>query len=163
VLCVCWYLRCPLAYEHVSKLLAERGVEVDPSFIWRWVQVYAPELRNRCRPHPMETAPSGSSKEVSREHHIRRRSFSHTLRKISPTGRRLYQHEHRRRWDSRECCSRFPSPGVVEAEPHSVAQHRRRQAELQRNSMRGRQDNDRRRRNGYRGGQRSDPCRRLHQ
>src|SRR5499427_7179400 len=51
VLCVRWYLRYPLAYEHVSEILAERGVEVDPSCIWRWVQVYAPELDKRCRPH----------------------------------------------------------------------------------------------------------------
>ena len=30
ILCVRWYLRYPLAYEHVAELLAERGVEVDP-------------------------------------------------------------------------------------------------------------------------------------
>jgi len=30
-----------LAYEHVAELLGERGVEVDPSCIWRWVQAYA--------------------------------------------------------------------------------------------------------------------------
>jgi transposase-like protein len=42
LLCVRWYLRYPLAYEHVAELLAERGVEVDPSCIWRWVQAYAP-------------------------------------------------------------------------------------------------------------------------
>jgi transposase, IS6 family len=41
ILCVRWYLRYPLAYEHVAELLAERGVEVDPGCIW-WVQVYAP-------------------------------------------------------------------------------------------------------------------------
>src|SRR3954453_4551751 len=51
ILCVRWYLRYPLAYEHVAELLAERGVAVDPSCIWRWVQVYAPELNKRCRPH----------------------------------------------------------------------------------------------------------------
>ena len=51
VLCVRWYLRYPLAYQHVSEILAERGVEVDPSCIWRWVQAYAPELDKRCRPH----------------------------------------------------------------------------------------------------------------
>ena len=50
VLCVRWYLRYPLSYEHVSELLEERGVEVDPSCIWRWVQAYAPELNKRCRP-----------------------------------------------------------------------------------------------------------------
>ena len=51
IVCVRWYLRYPLAYEHVAELLAERGVAVDPSCIWRWVQVYAPELNKRCRPH----------------------------------------------------------------------------------------------------------------
>jgi len=40
-----------LAYEHVSEILAERGIEVDASCIWRWVQAYAPELNKRCRPH----------------------------------------------------------------------------------------------------------------
>jgi transposase-like protein len=31
LLCVRWYLRYPLSYEHVAELLAERGVEVDSS------------------------------------------------------------------------------------------------------------------------------------
>src|ERR1700693_4542784 len=51
VLCVRWYLRYPLSYEHGTELVAERGVEVDASCIWRWVQAYAPELNKRCRPH----------------------------------------------------------------------------------------------------------------
>jgi hypothetical protein len=51
VLCVRWYLRYPLAYEHVFEILAERGVEVDASCIWRWVQAYAPALNKRCPPH----------------------------------------------------------------------------------------------------------------
>src|SRR6266705_1029877 len=51
VLCVRWYLRYPLSYEQVTELVAERGVEVDASCIWRWVQAYAPELNKRCRPH----------------------------------------------------------------------------------------------------------------
>src|SRR5271155_5144090 len=45
-----WYLRYPLAYEHVAELLAERGLEVDASCVWRWVQVYSPELNKRCQP-----------------------------------------------------------------------------------------------------------------
>ena len=45
------YLRYPLAYEHVSELLAERGLMVDASCVWRWVQAYAAELNRRCRPH----------------------------------------------------------------------------------------------------------------
>ena len=51
ILCVRMYLQYPLSYEHVTELMAERGVEVDASCIWRWVQAYAPELNKRCRPH----------------------------------------------------------------------------------------------------------------
>jgi transposase-like protein len=50
-----WYLRYPLAYLHVSELLAERGLVVDSSCVWRWVQAYAPELDKRCRPHLKST------------------------------------------------------------------------------------------------------------
>ena len=64
VLCVRWYLRYPLAYEHVAELLAERGVEVDPSCIWRWVQAYAPELNKRCRAHLKPTNKSYRTDET---------------------------------------------------------------------------------------------------
>jgi len=55
VLCVRLYLRYPLSYEHVTELVTERGVEVDASCIWRWVQAYAPELNKPCRPHLKST------------------------------------------------------------------------------------------------------------
>ena len=64
LLCVRWYLRYPLAYEHVAELLAERGVEVDPSCIWRWVQAYAPELNKRCRTHLKPTNKSYRTDET---------------------------------------------------------------------------------------------------
>jgi transposase, IS6 family len=48
ILCVRRYLRYPLACQHVPEVLAERGVEVDPSCIWRRVQVYPRELNKRC-------------------------------------------------------------------------------------------------------------------
>ena len=64
VLCVRWYLRYPLAYEHVAELLAERGVAVDASCIWRWVQAYAPELNKRCRPHLKPTNKSYRTDET---------------------------------------------------------------------------------------------------
>jgi len=50
-----WYPRYPFAYGHVAELLPERGIEVDASCIWRWVQAYSPELRKRCRPHLKRT------------------------------------------------------------------------------------------------------------
>jgi hypothetical protein len=51
LLAVRWYLRYPLAYLHISEILSERGLFVDASCIWRWVQTDAPELDRRCRPH----------------------------------------------------------------------------------------------------------------
>jgi IS6 family transposase len=47
LLCVRWYLSYPLAYQHVAELLLERGVALDPSCIWRWVQTYAPGINKR--------------------------------------------------------------------------------------------------------------------
>ena len=64
LLCVRWYLRYPLAYEHVAELLLERGVAVDASCIWRWVQAYAPELNKRCRPHLKSTNKSYRTDET---------------------------------------------------------------------------------------------------
>jgi transposase-like protein len=41
-LAVRWYLRYRLSYAEVSEWLAERGVLVDQSTIYRWVQRYRP-------------------------------------------------------------------------------------------------------------------------
>jgi IS6 family transposase len=45
------YVEDFLVSEHVSELLAERGLSVDGSCVWRWVQAYSPELSKRCRQH----------------------------------------------------------------------------------------------------------------
>jgi transposase, IS6 family len=37
-----WYLRYRLSYADVTELLAERGVAVDPSSVYAWVQAFAP-------------------------------------------------------------------------------------------------------------------------
>jgi transposase-like protein len=51
ILCaVRWYLRYTLSYRDVEELLRERGVVVDHTTVFRWVQRYAPELDRRCRP-----------------------------------------------------------------------------------------------------------------
>jgi transposase-like protein len=51
LVCVRWYLRLPLSYRQVAVLVTERGLRVHASCIWRWVQVFGPELDKRCRPH----------------------------------------------------------------------------------------------------------------
>jgi IS6 family transposase len=41
-LAVRWYLRYRLSFADVAELLAERGIRVDPSSIYTWVQEFAP-------------------------------------------------------------------------------------------------------------------------
>ena len=51
LLCVRWYLRYSLRYRDLEEMMAERGLSVDHTTIYRWVQRYAPEIEKRCRPH----------------------------------------------------------------------------------------------------------------
>src|ERR671920_951809 len=51
ILCVRWYLRYGLSYRDLEEMMAERGLSVDHSTVWRWVQKYAPEINRRMRPH----------------------------------------------------------------------------------------------------------------
>jgi IS6 family transposase len=51
LLCVRWYLRYSLSYRDLEEMMLERGLHVDHTTIYRWVQRYAPELDKRSRPH----------------------------------------------------------------------------------------------------------------
>ncbi len=46
---VSWYLRYPLSYRDIEKMLLERGLEVDHSTLNRWVLAYAPLIERRLR------------------------------------------------------------------------------------------------------------------
>lgn len=58
LLCVRWYLRYSLSYRDLEEIMLERGLHIDHSSIYRWVQHYAPELERRCRPYVKETTDS---------------------------------------------------------------------------------------------------------
>ena len=58
LLCVRWYLRYSLSYRDLEEIMLERGLHVDHTTIYRWVQRYAPELEKRCRPHLKATIDS---------------------------------------------------------------------------------------------------------
>jgi len=45
------YFRYPLSYQDVADLLGERGVDVDRSTVFRWVQKFGPELARRTEGH----------------------------------------------------------------------------------------------------------------
>jgi transposase-like protein len=50
VLSVRWSLRFALSYRDAEELLAERGIEVDHTTIYRWVQRFTPLLAEAARP-----------------------------------------------------------------------------------------------------------------
>src|SRR5262249_13278034 len=53
--CVRWYLRFPISFAHMAEMALERGLLIHSSCIWRWVQIYGPELDKRCRAHLKRT------------------------------------------------------------------------------------------------------------
>src|SRR5215831_10072197 len=44
-------MRFPISFVHMAEMALERGLFIHPSCIWRWVQIYGPELDKRCRPY----------------------------------------------------------------------------------------------------------------
>jgi transposase-like protein len=51
LLCVRRYCKYGISYRDLAEMMSERGVAVDPSTIFRWVQRYAPEIGKRVRPY----------------------------------------------------------------------------------------------------------------
>ena len=49
LLCVRWYCKYGISYRDLAEMMHERGVDVDPSTIFRWIQRYAPEIEKRIR------------------------------------------------------------------------------------------------------------------
>ncbi len=43
-----WYCKYCISYRELQEMLAERGVNVDHTTIYRWVQRYAPEMESAC-------------------------------------------------------------------------------------------------------------------
>jgi transposase-like protein len=53
--CTRWYLRYALSYRDLEEMMIERGLSVDHTTIYRWVQRYAPELDKRSQPYLKQT------------------------------------------------------------------------------------------------------------
>lgn len=59
LLCVRWYLAYPLSYRNLETMMEERGVQVDHSNVYRWVQKFTPPLEaafRKRRKHPVSTS-----------------------------------------------------------------------------------------------------------
>ena len=46
-----WCLQFPIGYRDLELMLADRGVAVGHTTMYRWVQRFAPELEKRVRRH----------------------------------------------------------------------------------------------------------------
>jgi transposase-like protein len=44
-----WYCKYAISYRDLAEIMQERGITVDPSMIFRWIQRYAPEIEKRVR------------------------------------------------------------------------------------------------------------------
>src|SRR3954454_7224945 len=41
----------PISYRDLERMFSDRGIQVDHTTLFRWIQAYAPELEKRIRPH----------------------------------------------------------------------------------------------------------------
>ena len=51
LLCVRWYLRYPLSYRDLEEMMLERGLHVDHTTIYRWVQQLCTRTGEALPPH----------------------------------------------------------------------------------------------------------------
>ena len=86
LLCVRWYLRYPLSYRDLEEMMRERGLQIDHSTIYRWVQCYAPELEKRCRPH---LAATNDSWRVDETYIKVKKVWMYLYRAVDSTGNTL--------------------------------------------------------------------------
>ena len=45
--CVRWYCKYGISYRDLEEMMAERGLSIDHTTLYRWVQHYAPKLKER--------------------------------------------------------------------------------------------------------------------
>jgi len=86
LLCVRWYLRYALSYRDLEEMMNERGISVDHTTIYRWVQWYAPELEKRSRPH---LRPTNDSYRVDETYVKIKRKWYYFYRAVDSTGKTI--------------------------------------------------------------------------
>jgi transposase, IS6 family len=81
-----WYLRYALSYRDLEEMLAERGLSVSHTTIFRWVQAYAPEIDQRSRPH---LKPTHDSWRVDETYVKVKGQWMYLYRAVDSTGQTL--------------------------------------------------------------------------
>ncbi len=62
-----WYCKYGISYRDLEEMLAERGIGVDHTTLYRWVQKYAPEIEKRLRWHRRGHELRGSWERINAE------------------------------------------------------------------------------------------------
>jgi transposase, IS6 family len=81
-----WYLMFPVSYRDLELMLADRGVAVDHTTIFRWVQAYAADLEKRIRPH---LRPSNGSWRVDETYIKVKGRWAYLYRAVDSTGQTI--------------------------------------------------------------------------
>ena len=55
LLTVRWYLRYSLSYRDLEEMMMERGLSLDHTTVYHWVQRCTPEIDKRSRPYLKQT------------------------------------------------------------------------------------------------------------
>ena len=76
----------PISYRDLELMLADRGVTVDHSTIFRWVQAYAEEVEKRIRPH---LRPSNGSWRVDETYIQVKGRWAYLYRAVDSTGQTI--------------------------------------------------------------------------
>jgi transposase, IS6 family len=83
---VSWYSRYSLSYRDLEEMMLERGIEVDHTTIYRWVQAYSPQINKRIRPH---LNPSNDSWKVDETYIKIKGAWKYLYRAIDSQGNTL--------------------------------------------------------------------------
>ena len=102
LLCVCWYCRYQLSYRDLKVMVRERGLTVDHTTIWRWVQRYAPEINKRIRPN---LKMSGTSYRVDETYIKVVKSCKYLYRAVDKKGKPLSSYSQRKAMFARQNAS----------------------------------------------------------
>jgi transposase-like protein len=86
LLCIRWYLRYALSYRDLEEMMRERGLSIDHTTIYRWVQAYAPELEKRIRPH---LRPTNDSYRVDETYIKVKGAWKYLYRAVDSTGQTI--------------------------------------------------------------------------